>query len=74
VEWIEREAVILKTVQHPFIVEFLGYISDPYDNISMIVTEFAGNRTLTNYLPPTEYPLISANNIARILENSFTTI
>jgi serine/threonine protein kinase len=67
VELIRREAVILKTMKHPLIVEFLGEISDPYDQNSVIVTEFAGNGSLTNHLSSAEYPLSGANRITRII-------
>jgi serine/threonine protein kinase len=66
-ELIRREAAILKTLKHPLLVEFVRSISDTGDNNSAIVTKFAGNGSLKNYLSPTEYPLISANKIARIV-------
>jgi serine/threonine protein kinase len=51
-------------VKHPLI---LGYISDTSDHNSVIVTEFAGNGSLTNHLSPAEYPLNGANRITRII-------
>jgi serine/threonine protein kinase len=66
-ELIRREAVILKTVKHPLIVEFLGDISDKPDHNSVIVTEFAGNGSLANHLSQSEYPLSGANRITRII-------
>jgi hypothetical protein len=44
--------------KHPFIVEFRGYLCDPYNHNSTIVTEFAGNGSLANHLSPTECSLI----------------
>jgi serine/threonine protein kinase len=67
VELIEREALILKTMKHPLIVEFLGDISHTSDHNSAIVTEFAGNGSLANHLSPAKYHLISPNKIARII-------
>jgi serine/threonine protein kinase len=64
---IRREAVILKTVKHPLIVELLGDISDTPNHNSAIVTEFAGNGSLTNHLSRAKYHLISPNKIARII-------
>jgi serine/threonine protein kinase len=66
-ELIRREAVILKAVKHPLIVELLGDISDTSDHNSQIVTEFAENGSLTNHLSSAEYPLRSSNRIARII-------
>jgi serine/threonine protein kinase len=66
-ELVEREAVILKTVKHPLIVELLEHDSDTSNHNSAIVTEFAGNGSLANYLSSAEYPLIGANKIARII-------
>jgi hypothetical protein len=62
-----REAVILKKVKYPLIVEFLGDISDKPDHNSVIVTEFAGNGSLANHLSPAECPLNGANRITRII-------
>jgi serine/threonine-protein kinase len=67
VELIRREAVILKTVKYPLIVEFLGDISYTSDQNSVIVTKFAGNGSLANHLSPAKYHLISPNKIARII-------
>jgi serine/threonine protein kinase len=66
-ELIQREAVILKTMKHPLIVELLEYISDTPDHNSAIVTEFAGNGSLANHLSSTECPLSGANRITRII-------
>jgi serine/threonine protein kinase len=52
-ELIRREALILKTLKHPHIIEFVSSISDTPDDNSAIVTEFAGNGSLANYLSPT---------------------
>jgi serine/threonine protein kinase len=67
VELIRREAVTLKTVKHPLIVEFLGDISHTSGHNSVIVTEFAGNGSLANHLSSAKYHLISPNKIARII-------
>jgi serine/threonine protein kinase len=64
---VRREAIILKTVKHPLIVEFLGDISDTSDHNSAIVTEFAGNGSLANHLSRAEYRLSGANRITRII-------
>jgi serine/threonine protein kinase len=66
-ELIRREAVILKPVKHPLIVEFLELISDTSDHNSAIVTQFSGNGSLANHLSPAKYPLSGANKIARII-------
>jgi serine/threonine protein kinase len=66
-ELIRREAVILKKVKHPLIVELLGNISDTFDPNSAIVTEFAGNGSLANHLSTAECPLSGANRITRII-------
>jgi serine/threonine-protein kinase len=66
-ELIRREAVILKTLKHPLIVELLGDISDTSDHNSAIVTQFAGNGSLASYLSPAQYPLSGATRIARII-------
>jgi serine/threonine protein kinase len=66
-ELIRREAVILKTLKHPLIVELLLDISDTPDHNSAIVTEFAGNGSLANHLSRVEYLLSGANRITRII-------
>jgi serine/threonine protein kinase len=66
-ELIQREAVILKTLKHPLIVELLGDISDTSNHNSVIVTQFAGNGSLANHLSSAECPLSNGNRIARIL-------
>jgi TPR repeat protein len=66
-ELIRREAVILKTVKHPLIVELVGDISDTPDHNSVIVTEFAGNGSLANHLSSAKCPLSDSNKIARII-------
>jgi serine/threonine protein kinase len=64
---IRREAVILKTLKHPLVLEFQGEISAKSSENSAIVTEFAGNGSLRNYLPPAKRRLSGANRIARIV-------
>jgi serine/threonine protein kinase len=63
---IRREAEILRTLKHPLILRLCG-ISETPENNSAIVTEFAGNGSLANYLPPTEYSLSGANRITKII-------
>jgi hypothetical protein len=65
--YIQREAVILKIVKHPLILELLEYIPMTSDQNSAIMTEFAGNGSLASHLPSMECPLRGANRIARIL-------
>jgi serine/threonine protein kinase len=61
---IEREDVILKTLNHPLIVEIQGEIAG---QISGIVTKFAGNRSLANHLESTEYRLRGGNKITKVI-------
>jgi serine/threonine protein kinase len=51
-ELIRREAAILKTLKHPLILELRNHISEMDDHNSSIVTEFAGNGSLADHLPP----------------------
>jgi serine/threonine-protein kinase len=67
VEFILREASILKTVKHPLIVELLGHISDTSDHNSVIVTGFAGNGSLASHHPSSKCPLSGPNRITRII-------
>jgi serine/threonine protein kinase len=64
---IRREADILKTLKHPLIVEIRGDSVEADDHNSAIVTEFAGNGSLANHLPPTVCPLSCANRITKII-------
>jgi serine/threonine protein kinase len=64
---IRREAAILKTLKHPLILELREDISETIGRSSAIVSEFAGNGSLANHLPPTNYPLTGANRITKIV-------
>jgi serine/threonine protein kinase len=66
-ELIRREAIILKKVKHPLIVELLEYVSDTPDHNSVIVTEFAVNGSLTSHLSQSRCRLNGANRITRVI-------
>jgi hypothetical protein len=66
-EFIRREAAILTTLKHPLILQLRHHISDTHNHNSEIVTEFAGNGSLTNYLQPTKYRLSGANRITKVI-------
>jgi hypothetical protein len=70
-EFIQREAVILKTLKHPLIVELRKDISDTPDHNSMIVTGFVGNGSLASHLSSIQSSnncsLSDVNRIARII-------
>jgi serine/threonine protein kinase len=65
-ELIRRETAILKTLKHPLILELRDNISDSKHN-SMLITEFAGNGSLADLLPPVEFPLSGANRITKVI-------
>jgi serine/threonine protein kinase len=64
---IRREAVILKTLKHPLILELREHIPETIAKNSVIVTEFAGNGSLADHLPPSHCPLTGANRITKII-------
>jgi serine/threonine protein kinase len=64
---IRREAAILKTLKHPLILQLRQDISDTPDHNSAIVTEFEGNGSLANHLPPAECILSGANRITKVI-------
>jgi serine/threonine protein kinase len=66
-EMIRWEAVILKTLKHPLIVQLKEHEFETPDHNSVIVTEFSGNGSLANHLPPTKCPLNGRNRITRIV-------
>jgi serine/threonine protein kinase len=66
-ELIQREAVILKTLKHPLVIELQEHISDTSEHNSVIVTKFAGNGSLTNHLSSSKYHLKGANRITKII-------
>jgi TPR repeat protein len=67
VELIRREVSILKTLKHPLILKCCGHIFNTPDHNSAIVTEFAGNGSLTYHLSPSKCNLSGANRITRII-------
>jgi serine/threonine protein kinase len=66
-ECIRREAAILKRLKHPLILELREHIPEADDCNSAIVTEFVGNGSLANHLPPAESPLTDVNKITKII-------
>jgi serine/threonine protein kinase len=70
-ELIQREAAILKTLNHPLILKLRKDIHDTPDHNSSIVTEFAGNGSLASHLPSAKGSdkcrLIGENRIGRII-------
>jgi hypothetical protein len=62
-ELIRRETVILKTLKHPLILDIRENIPD---NLR-IVTEFAGNGSLADHLPPAAFLLSGANRITKVI-------
>jgi serine/threonine protein kinase len=66
-ELIRREAAILKTLKHPLILELRDHIPERDDGNSAIVTEFVGNGSLANHLPPAECPLTGVDRITKIV-------
>jgi serine/threonine protein kinase len=65
-ELIRREAPILKMLKHPLILELRELIADS-PHKSVLLTEFAGNGSLANHLPPAKYPLSDANKITKVI-------
>jgi hypothetical protein len=66
-ELIRREVAILKTLKHPLILELREHISNIGDNNSAMVTQFAGNGSLADHLPPAKFPLNDANKMTKVI-------
>jgi serine/threonine protein kinase len=65
-ELIRREAAILKTLKHPLILELHDILETPAHKAA-IVTEFEGNGSLADHLPPAKCCLSGANRIAKVV-------
>jgi serine/threonine protein kinase len=65
-ELIRREAAILKTLKHPLILELHGILETRTRNAA-IVTEFEGNGSLADHLPPAKCCLSNAKRIAKVV-------
>jgi hypothetical protein len=66
-ELIRREASILKTLNHPLILELQEQISNADNHNSAIVIEFAGNGSIANHFPPAKGHLSGANSITKVI-------
>jgi hypothetical protein len=68
---IRREASILKTLEHPLILQLRHYVSETETHNSVIVTEFVENGSLADHLPSTQSSdkccLSGPNRIVRII-------
>jgi serine/threonine protein kinase len=67
-ELIRREADILKSLKHPLVVELRVHTAELRDHNSSIMTEYAGNGSLANFLMSGgERRLSGATRIAKVI-------